>query len=246
MASQSELGHAKNVANFKELITFVKSLGTQYKPMADVLKITALQDLDTKADQALNDLKQAETLAKQATANLQKHFKTLNTLSSQIMGLLKSSGTKKSSIEEANIIHKLITGANSKKKKTETDTANPSEAKSTRSQSRQSYDSRLDNFEKLIMILQNIPEYKPNEEGFKITDLQSKAQTMKQSIQDDDAKELNRSRLMTERNKVLYTPDTGLVDIGLMAKEYIKGAFGGVKSAEYKIISKIKFSNKPK
>ena len=242
MALQSETGHAKNLANFKELITVIKTFGAQYQPMADALKIPNLEAQATQADQALAQLKQAETSAKQATATLQEHFKPLNTLSSQIMGLLKSSGAKTSSIEEAKAIQKIITGSNSKKKKRETATDASETTKVTRSQSRQSYDSRLDNFNKLITVLQNISEYKPNEDAFKIINLQAKAQAMQQAIQDNDLKEQIRSQAMNHRNTLLYSIDTGIVDTGLKVKEYIKAIFGGVKSLQFKAVSKIKFN----
>lgn len=243
MASRSETGHAKNLANFKELITVVKSFGDRYQPVSEALKIPALENLAAKAEETLSKLKEAETLAKQSNASLKALFKPLNTLSSQIMGLLKSSDAKPSSIEEAKRVQKLITGSNNKKK-SPGDTENPSaETQATRSQSRQSYDSRLDNFEKLVTILQNIPEYQPIEEAFKISALQTKIQTMKQAIEENDQKELLRSQEMHERNALLYTEGIGLVDTGLKVKEYIKGIFGGVKSTPYKAVSKINLTN---
>jgi hypothetical protein len=54
----------------------------------------------------------------------------------------------------------------------------------------------LDNWNKLITVLQNIPEYKPNEDAFKIINLQAKAQAMQQAIQDNDLKEQMRSQAM--------------------------------------------------
>lgn len=243
MASRSETGHAKNLANFKELITVIKSFGDKYNPIAEVLKIPAMENLTAQAEQTLGQLKEAETLAKQSGATLMELFKPLSTLCSQVMGLLKSSGAKPSSIEEAKSVQKLITGSNSRKKTIPETEGTPTEVKSTRSQSRQSYDSRLDNFEKFVTVLQNIPEYRPNEDEFKIGTLQSRIQKMKQSILEDDQKELLRNKLMHERNTVLYTPETGLVDIGLKVKEYIKGIFGGVKSVEYRAVSKISLKN---
>jgi hypothetical protein len=40
MASTSETGHAKNVANFQDLIAFVKGYGTTYNPSKSALKLT--------------------------------------------------------------------------------------------------------------------------------------------------------------------------------------------------------------
>jgi hypothetical protein len=243
MTSTSETGHAKNVANFKELITVVKSFGTQYQPMAEALKVSALEEQVGKVEAVLNRLKDAETMEKQATATLQGEFKTLNTLSSQLMGLLISSGAKASSVEEARSVQKLIAGTRSKKKKTTSDATANESVKDTRSTSRQSYDSKLDNFVKLTTILQNVPEYKPNEGDFQVSMLQKKAKEMAQAIENNDAKEAARRQVMHERNELLYTPETGVVATAGKVKEYIKAVFGGVKSTQYKAVSKIRINS---
>lgn len=238
----TETGHAKNVANFKELITTVSSFGALYNPSAKALQADALEKMAQTAEQALSKLKETETQAKQATALLQTEFKTLNTLTSQLMGLLMSSGAKASSVEEARTIQKRITGSNSKKKKTETPEGGATETKETRSTSRQSYDSRLDDFEKLVTVLQNVTEYAPNEADFQVSALLAKIEAMKRAIQESDAKEVVRNQAMHERNALLYTPETGLVATSLKVKGYVKAVFGGVKSMQYKSLSKIKIA----
>jgi len=47
MASTSETGHAKNVSNFDDLISFVTGYGTAYNPSKASIKLTALQSLST-------------------------------------------------------------------------------------------------------------------------------------------------------------------------------------------------------
>ena len=47
MASTSETGHAKNVANFDDLISFVTGYGTAYNLSKATIKLTALQTLST-------------------------------------------------------------------------------------------------------------------------------------------------------------------------------------------------------
>lgn len=242
MAFVSETGHAKNVANFKELITVVKSFGAQYQPIAEMLKISALEAQVSKVEDVLNKLKDAETLEKQATATLQTEFKSLGTLSSQLMGILISSGAKTSSVDEARAVQKVLSGTSSKKKKSAEEANTDGQTKETRSTSRQSYDSKLDNFVKMTTILQNVPEYKPNEANFQIDTLQKKAKEMAQAIENSDAKEIARRQIMHERNELLYTPETGLVATAGKIKEYIKAIFGGVKSTQYKAVGKIRFS----
>jgi hypothetical protein len=239
MALASETGHAKNIANFKQLITTINSFGNKYQPIADFLQIEKLEQQAQNAQSVLAKLKEFETLEKQSIATLQEEFKTLGTFTSQLMGILISSGAKISSVEEARAVQKLIVGKSVKKKKIETTNTTIIEVKETRSTSRQSYDSRLDNFEKFITILQNIAEYKPKEDAFQINTLKNKLSAMKNAIAENDNRELARRQMMNERNSLLYADETGIVAVAIKVKEYIKAVFGGIKSTEYKSVSKI-------
>jgi hypothetical protein len=44
MATTYETGHAKNVANFQNLIVFVKAYGTTYNPSKEALKVPQLEN----------------------------------------------------------------------------------------------------------------------------------------------------------------------------------------------------------
>ena len=56
MASTTESGHAKNVANFESLISFVKGYGATYNPSKDSIKIVALELILANAKQSLIDI----------------------------------------------------------------------------------------------------------------------------------------------------------------------------------------------
>jgi hypothetical protein len=56
MASTSEVGHAKNVANFQDLIEFVIGYGTTYNPSKNSLKLPQLIALKGNAQSKLNDV----------------------------------------------------------------------------------------------------------------------------------------------------------------------------------------------
>ena len=43
MSSTSETGHAKNIANFQDLISFCQGYGATYNPTKESLKIPQLQ-----------------------------------------------------------------------------------------------------------------------------------------------------------------------------------------------------------
>ena len=103
-----------------------------------------------------------------------------------------------------------------------------------------SFDNRIENFDKLIMLLSSVPLYNPNEEELKIASLKTLYTDLKAMntlvlttyIQMDNAR--------ANRNLIMYKPITGLVDIALDTKTSIKSAFGA-SSTQYKQISKLAF-----
>ena len=54
MASTSESGHAKNVANFEDLISFCTGYGTTFNPSKNAIKLIQLNTLLTNAKNSLN------------------------------------------------------------------------------------------------------------------------------------------------------------------------------------------------
>ena len=56
MASTSETGHAKNVANFQDLISFVVGYGATYNPTKDALKLPQLNALLTTSQTSLAEV----------------------------------------------------------------------------------------------------------------------------------------------------------------------------------------------
>lgn len=110
------------------------------------------------------------------------------------------------------------------------------------SASQMGYDNRLENFYKLIMLLTSIPQYNPNEEDLKISTLTAIYEDLKakNSAVVDAYTPLSNARIA--RNKVMYTPLTGLVDIASDAKTYIKSVFGA-SSPQYKQVTKLEFKS---
>lgn len=53
MASTTETGHAKNVANLDELISSVLGYKTTYNPSKDSIKVEALQSLSVNAKNSI-------------------------------------------------------------------------------------------------------------------------------------------------------------------------------------------------
>jgi hypothetical protein len=103
-----------------------------------------------------------------------------------------------------------------------------------------SYDSRLENLDKLIALLTSVELYNPNEEELKVTSLTALYNDLKAKNTDVVTATIQLSNARISRNDVLYKPLTGLVDIAFDTKIYIKSVFGA-SSPQFKQVSKLNF-----
>ena len=104
-----------------------------------------------------------------------------------------------------------------------------------------SYDSKLENLDKLIMLLTSVPLYSPNEEDLKVESLKTLYSQFKALNNDVLTATIQLSNARISRNDILYKPLTGLVDIAFDAKVYIKSVFGAT-SPQFKQVSKLSFT----
>jgi len=86
-----------------------------------------------------------------------------------------------------------------------------------------------------------IPEYKPNETDLTIVALNARLASQKTSNAAYHTADAALDATRITRNALLYADGTGLVDIALAVKVYVKSAFGAT-SPQYKQISDIVFT----
>ncbi len=243
MAPTSETGHAKNVANFDELISFVTAYGTVYNPSKASIKLAALQTLSTSARNVINAVNTAQPPYSNAVAAREAAFAPLSKLVTRVMNALRATDTTAQVDDNAKTLVRKIQGTRATPKKTEAEkAAAKAEGKESKeiSSSQMSYDGRLDNFDKLIKLLTSVTLYAPNEADLKVTalitlynDLKAKNTAVVNTITP-----LSNARI--SRNDILYKANTGLVDIALDTKTYVKSLYGAT-SPQYKQISKLEF-----
>lgn len=77
MASTSEVGHAKNVANFYSIISSAQGYGTSFNPAKDSLKIPQLQALYEQAKTNLTTVQSQKTLFEGVVNSRALSLKTL-------------------------------------------------------------------------------------------------------------------------------------------------------------------------
>ena len=246
MPSTSETGHAKNVANFEDLISFCNGYGAPYNPSKDALTIAKLTDLQTQAKGGLQQSKTAKTSFDNATNARQLAFKELKPLATKIVNALEVSGATALAVADAKTINRKIQGAKANGgTKTPAPPAGPNApapTDKTISSSQQSYDSLIDHFTKMIETVSQDANYKPNETELKVATLQTKLDSLKSSNTDLVNGFTNWSNARINRNTTLYNPLTGLVQTALEVKKYVKSVFGAT-SPQFKQVSGLEFTN---
>jgi hypothetical protein len=244
MTSISETGHAINVAKFDELTSFAKSYGTDYNPSKPSIKPEALSTLSGYAKKALESVNAALPDYSNAVAAREAAFAPLSKLVTRVLNALKATDTTSQIDENAKTIVRKIQGTRAVPKLTAAERKSVVETGKEVveiSSSQMSYDSRLDNFDKLIKLLSSVSLYAPNEADLKVSALTAFYNELnaKNTAVVNAAIPLSNARMA--RNDVLYKDLTGLVDIASDVKKYIKSVFGAT-SSQYKQVGGLKFT----
>jgi hypothetical protein len=243
MSSTSETGHAKNVANFNELISFAIGYGADYNPSKAAIRVISLQALSGNAENAIKLVNSSIPAYSNGVAARAVAFDPLSKFITRVLSGLIATDASRQVEENVKSLVRKIQGTRASAKKTEEEKqAAAAAGKSTKeiSSSQMSYDSRLDNFDKLIKLLASISDYAPNEEELKITALTALYDSLNEKNAEVRAAIAPLSNARISRNKIFYTENSGLVDIAKDTKAYIKSVYGA-SSPQYKQVSKLAF-----
>jgi hypothetical protein len=237
MSSTTETGHAKNVANFLELITYCEAFGPAYNPVKESLKITQVQSLHQSSLTSLENAKTFKTKFDNATNTRRMEFENLKTFSTRIINAFAVSGVNKFALDDLKSVNKKIQGISSKKTESPENTENQIKNIST---SQQSYDMLIDHFSKIIQTLKEYGEYKPNEEDLRVESLHIKLDNMKTKNMALILAYTEYNNALIQRNQLLYDPMTGLIQTAKEVKQYVKSLFGA-SSPQFKQVNGIEF-----
>jgi DNA repair exonuclease SbcCD ATPase subunit len=216
-----------------------------YNPSKESIKLSALNALLASAKGSINQVNSSEPAYKNAVSAREAAFAPLGKLITRVNNSLKASNSSSQVDDSAmTLVRKLQGRRATPKMSDEEKKAIESEGKEVNqiSSSQMSYDSRIDNFDKLIKLLASEPEYAPNEADLTIDSLTTLYNDLssKNTAVINATVPLNNARIA--RNNVLYTPLTGVVDISADVKMYVKSVFGAT-SPQYKAISGLTFTS---
>ena len=241
MPSTSEVGHAKNVANFQDLIEFVTAYGTTYNPSKNALKLPQLIALKASADATLADVISKNTNYNNKVNERITAFSGLKSLSTRLVNALQTTDATTETIGNAKTFNRKMQGKKASSSQTPTDPNTP--APTTISTSQQSYDQLIQHLAGLTSVLEAETSYTPNETDLQVATLQTKIAdlTTKNTAVATAYASISNSRI--ERNETLYSSSTGLVETANEVKKYIKSVFGAsspqfaqVKGIQFKVI----------
>lgn len=238
MASTSEVGHAKNVANFEDLIEFVNSYGTNYNPSKRALQSNELNSLLEKAKLKLNGVIVQNTAFNNAVNERATAFSNVRKLSTRLINALEVTDASEKTVKDAKGFNQKIQGkrANTTPKPVDPDAPAPK----TISTSQQSFDQIIQHLTGLKEVLRAESSYSPNEVELQVRTINDKIEALDRSNKLVAAAFTSISNTRIDRNETLYNSQDALTTVAQEVKKYIKSVYGAT-SPQYKQVSGISF-----
>jgi len=236
----------QNVDNMEVLTERVATFQPGYDPAETRLSIPNQKQVKARGDEVLIVVTEAESACSNTISARTDVFNALDPLVTRVLNALRISDVSEQTIEQgASIVREFrnrrataITPAGNG----DGGTQNGEPSKTNKMHSG-SFNTKTENFRRLIVLLSTIAAYKPNEPDLAIDSLNAKLASLilvNSTVKTADAK-ANAAR--AERDAVLYAAKTGLVDIAMDSKLYVKSAYG-VKSSQYNSVSGINFTRR--
>ena len=237
MASVSETGHNKNVANFASAIQVLVEMGNLYNPTNPNLLLANLNPVKTNLGGTITFLNNKKPVYKNAVANREILIAELPSRLTMSLNYAKS--TNISQTDKENLSSQVKKMRGDKKAKV----VNPETAEGDSiSTSQMSYDSRIANFDTYISQLSSLAEYNPNETVIQIADFQNYHQKLINSstLVNSAGNELITGR--KNRNDILYNNQINVIQLMRDIKAYLK-SLGSAAEPYYKAIVKLQFKD---
>ncbi|HFG0578587.1 hypothetical protein LIS90_12175 [Flavobacterium psychrophilum] len=235
MASTTETGHNKNVANFSTAYQIVEEMGAIYNPSNSNLLLANLEPKKVSLGGTITVLNDKKPVYKNAVADREVAISPLGKRMSKALNYSKSIDISDTDKENIASQVKKIRG-DKKSKKINLDTAEVE----TISTSQMSYDSRIANLQTVTSQFASHPEYAPNETEIQIPTLQAyhtELTTLSNLVN------LAGNALITarkDRNQILYFDDQNIIQLMKDIKNYVK-SLGDIAKPYYKALVKLKF-----
>lgn len=213
-----ETGDHKNVANLESFIATIETLGNQYNPTKDLLKLPNLANIRTESNEILTQLYSLQNVWTTRVTERAEVLERLDKYSTRLSGAFKLHEDNPEILKDFLALVRKLKG---KRVKAIDKEAVKSGEKVIRSVSQYSIDSRIANFTKVLDMLTSNTNYNPNEDDLKVAAVQQFIDDLKiknsKFIQIDI--EIGQARI--ERDRVLYSTQNSLVPVTRQVKLYL-------------------------
>lgn len=238
MASTSETGHAVNFNNFNTLVTRCIGYTTRYNPTNTLIIVTALQSAYTAAGKALQHIAQFKPAWDTAINQRQQLYFDMEKLATRVINAYDATeAVTDEQVKDAKVIIRKIRGERKSKKILNPGPEDPKQI----SVSQQSYANQALHFGELVALVTSEPTYAPNETELKPGDLNNFVVSLVKANENVANTQQPYIDAITERTNAFYAKKTGIVDLALEVKKYVKSV-SSITPAEFKQISGLKFS----
>jgi len=237
MASSSEVGHTKNVANLASGIQILEEMGTLYNPSNSNILLSNLDPIKTELNGTITVLNEKKPIYKNAVAHREILNSSLSKKTTKSLNFFKSLNV--SSTDKENIASQVKKIRGDKRPKKVNPETTESDAIST---SQMSYDSRIANLDTYINQLSSHPEYIPNETEIQISSLQVYHQELSTSSSLVNSAGNSLITARKDRNNVLYFNENNIIKLMQEVKAYLK-SLGDAGLPYYKAFVKLKFKD---
>lgn len=213
-----ETGDHKNVANLESFIATIQTLGNQYNPAKDLLKLTNLETIRTESNEILTQLYSLQNVW---TTRVTERAEVIDRMDKYVTRLSNAYKLYEDNSELLKDFMALVRKLKGKRAKAVDKEAVKAGDKVIHSVSQYSFDSRIANLTKVLDMLSNNANYAPNEDDLKVEAVQEYLDDLKTKnskfIQINT--EIGQARI--ERDKKFYTTNRSLVPVTRQVKMYL-------------------------
>lgn len=249
MASVSETGHAKNVANFSTLIHILYGMGNRYDPFMEPIKLLNLQNQKTALEGAIREVTAQKAAYDLAVNERSIVYDKLPKLITRISGMLQAGSVHPKTMDDAAGYISKLRGGRRKPAKSNGDAVKPDSPDAVpvarASVSQHSYDQQFESFSKLNALIQLESQYQTNDAELSKTALDQLLITLREKNEAVATQSRNLREARLTRDKALYDATSGMIVTVKMVKGYLKSMPDATDNPDYKKAVGSKFMSPP-
>lgn len=237
-----ESGHAKNVANFEQIIIILTALGAGYNPSQALILLAALQTKLTEAKAALAAVDEAEAGKAVKTDEVQAEFEGLY---KYVVNIKRTAEVELNdaafTADLQSIVNKFASGSRDTGLPDDPLTPDVDESRTKFSTSQRSRDNQIAHLADILALLKTRPDYKPNDEEYKVATIEAKLESL--TAKDNAAKTADAAldNALDARDTVLYDEADGILKRVKLIKTQLT-LKPGKNSAAYQQIAALEFT----